>query len=622
MMDRNFKIIFCSFYTLLTICSSAQEVITGLENNVIVKEFYDHKGHLKKSVAADTLALPFIDDFSNSWVVPDQKLWTDRFVFINNSYPIFPPSAGVATFDALDQDGSIYPHSSEFPFQADFLTSRPINLELAPSDSIYLSFFYQPGGKGEHPELNDSLFLDFFSLNSGEWNNIWSMQGDAAQNDFKMVLIRIDQPEYLGKGFRFRFRNHASLFQGDQTADLKSNCDHWNIDYVKIDKNRSSKDSVLRDVAFIDPMLSLLKDYETVPWSHAGAAHSTQRRPYIQTLIMNNDSISRNIKTSLEIKNLNTQNITRTPVTSNDILSGDSIHFLFSYDHPFNFGVGDSGIFRITAILGTDAFDYKPNDTLVYTQVFADYYALDDGSSEAGYGLRGDGTKNASVAVRFNSYVADSLRAVDVYFNETFESLNLDYYFYLNVWTDNNGKPGNLITNQAGMRPAYSDSLNKFVRYYLNEPVKVSGIFYVGWQKTVDKLENIGFDVNRINNSRNFYTDNGEWKNSAFAGSLMIRPVLGKKTVTGVSPINEIKDSIIMVFPNPADRYLEIPYISIHSGDEMELQILDVTGRQILSICPAKYQLLTEDLSPGYYLIRILNHSKRIILTSKVVIYH
>jgi len=327
-------------------------------------------------------------------------------------------------------------------------------------------------------------------------------------------MIRIVDPQYLQKGFRFRFRNYASLFQNDQIADTRSNCDTWNIDYIILDKNRSINDTVLRDVTFIDPLHSFLKNFESIPWTHLEAAKNTEIRPYFQAIIMNHDSISRNIKTSLEIKDINSGNKIKTGVTSNDLQSGDSVNFKFSFVYPFNFGAGNFGAFEVKAILGTDVFDKKLNDTLKYLQYFYDYYSMDDGSSEAGYGLRGDGTRNASVAVQYKSFISDSLRAVDMYFNQTLESLNLNYFFYLNVWSDNNGKPGNLLVNQIGMRPAYSDSLNKFVRYYLDNPVEINGIFYVGWQKTIDKLENIGFDKNRINNSKIFYTDNGIWKNS------------------------------------------------------------------------------------------------------------
>lgn len=616
-MARSFKISFFLILVFFNYFCYSQEVLTELENNPEVHNYYELNNFSRKAGGTDTLTLPFIDDFSDSYVIPNQNLWSDRFAYINNTYAVFPVSAGVATLDALNNNGSIYSNAGTLPFQADYLTSKPIDLTGVPSDSVYLSFFYQSGGLGEYPEPEDSLLLDFYIPSTSTWENIWAIPGDSSDKKFRRIMIPVTNQNYLQKGFRFRFRNYASLFKNDQVADLRSNCDHWNIDYVRLDKNRSFSDTVLRDVTFVDPMSSLLKEYETVPWTHTEAAHSTQRRPYIQTVIINHDSISRNIKTSLEIKNLKTGFITRTPVTSNDLASGDSVHFLFSYDHPFNFGAGDSGIFEIKAILGTDAFDNKKNDTMIHLQSFADYYALDDGSSEAGYGLRGDGTKNSSVAVRFNSFVKDSLRAVDIYFNHTFESLNLNYYFYLNVWSDNNGKPGNLLVNQFGMRPSYTDSLNKFVRYYIDKPVEVSGLFYIGWQKTIDKLENIGFDKNRINNSRIFYSENGEWKNSLFRGSLMIRPVLSKKSIVGFDPIIS-SEKILQVFPNPADNYI---FINPGTGlKDISAFLFDLTGRLVRSCDRVDDYIYTGDIKEGIYILKVIKYPEGLSYTDKVII--
>ncbi|MGV2480783.1 UNVERIFIED_CONTAM: hypothetical protein IGO34_28745, partial [Salmonella enterica subsp. enterica serovar Weltevreden] len=90
-------------------------------------------------------------------------------VYINHTSPIAPLSIGVATFDGLNKKG--YPYNLTAPVSssalADKLTSRPINLKskrgvaYQPSDSIYISFYYQAEGRGDSPEPNDSLSLDF-----------------------------------------------------------------------------------------------------------------------------------------------------------------------------------------------------------------------------------------------------------------------------------------------------------------------------------------------------------------------------------------------------------------------------------------------------------------------------
>ena len=192
---------------------SAQEILTVPDNNAIVQKYYKEHPYQKKSGSADTISLPFFDDFSDSHVIPKSTHWTDRDVFINNSYAIFPVSAGVATFDAIDYKGALYSNASTTPFQADYLSSKPLNLAFNPSDSIYLSFYFQPKGNGEMPETTDSLLLDFYSVTSHSWRNIWKVPGDTTIKKFRRVMIRIVDQQYLQKGFRFRFRNIASLFQ-------------------------------------------------------------------------------------------------------------------------------------------------------------------------------------------------------------------------------------------------------------------------------------------------------------------------------------------------------------------------------------------------------------------------
>ena len=86
----------------------------------------------------------------------------------------------------------------------------------------------------------------------------------------------------------------------------------------------------------------------------------------------------------------------------------------FDYFYPFNVNRGKTAIVSIKASLRTDDIDPKVNDTVFYDQVFKDYYSYDDGTPEAGYGLRGQGTKNSSVAMKYFSYKEDRIGGVDI----------------------------------------------------------------------------------------------------------------------------------------------------------------------------------------------------------------
>ncbi len=151
----------------------AQERLTGLPSNRVVQQAYialKNKPVFKAAGKRALLALPFFENFRNSRIYPDARQWVDQSVFVNNSFCYLPPDQGVATFDALDSTGNIYPDAKTVPFIADRLTSQPLRMDsvflplaqkLSPADSVYLSFYYQPQGMGDAPEEGDSLVLAF-----------------------------------------------------------------------------------------------------------------------------------------------------------------------------------------------------------------------------------------------------------------------------------------------------------------------------------------------------------------------------------------------------------------------------------------------------------------------------
>ena len=626
-MRKISNIIFFSLSITCTLTLSSQEIVTGLKDNPVAYQYYTEEKIIKKNaLVSDTLELPFIDDFSDSEVEPKQTLWADNHAFINKTYATYPPTVGVATLDALDFDGSHYPEAGPNPYQADYLTSQPLNLDFLLSDSIYLSFYYQPGGLAEPPETRDSLILDFYSVDNLSWNKIWSVPGIGASGSFKRVMIRIDKPEYLKKGFQFRFRNYASQLANTGRADMRVNADHWHIDYVRIDKNRFATDTILRDVSFSEPVKSLLKEYSSLPWPHFKDAYNTQRAAFVDVVFQNHDSIPRNVGTYLEIRDLiNSKPVYKISPLKNDLPSGDSIHYKYSYNYLFNFDAPDLGVFEIKTILQTDLFDYKANDTLRHIQEFYDFYALDDGTAEASYGMRGSGTKDASSALKFFSYTGDSLRAVDIYFVQALDSVNLDYYFYLNVWSDNGGKPGTKLVNQIGMRPEYTDKLNKFVRYNLDTPVYLKGAFYIGFTQTVEYLLNVGLDLNTGNKLKIFNNaDNGIWKTTEVLppSTPMMRPVFRQKAnpVSVTSPTSPQ----INAFPNPADNIIRISFNSAFpESDNIWIEISDISGRVVKKLL-AEHQtdIETGDLPEGLYFLRISNAFSGQTISSKIIINH
>lgn len=159
-------------FLLIALPLRSQEVLTGLSENPVIKHYLKQNPDLKSSIIEqpEPILLPFIETFKKTSVFPDQEKWMDRQVFINNDFALFPPTWNVATFDAIDQFGNLYPDANPILFRADALTSRPIRLDsvfspqpkaLSPADSVYLSFYFQPQGRANDPQPRDSLVLEF-----------------------------------------------------------------------------------------------------------------------------------------------------------------------------------------------------------------------------------------------------------------------------------------------------------------------------------------------------------------------------------------------------------------------------------------------------------------------------
>ncbi len=213
--------IFCS------IAAFSQEKLVPLQSNPA----YSTVEQPTYTAAKKALSLPFIDDFSTTNVHPDEKLWLDNYVYINNTLANNPPTMGVATFDGLNQEGkpwspaNIGDQDTRASQPCDTLTSQAIDLLSANNpENLYLSFYYQPGGNATRPEMKDSLFIQAKTEND-EWEVIWSIEG-LPNRDFKSVVIHLgDSAQYIHDNFQFRFIANATPTGYN---------DFWHIDYVEL----------------------------------------------------------------------------------------------------------------------------------------------------------------------------------------------------------------------------------------------------------------------------------------------------------------------------------------------------------------------------------------------------
>jgi hypothetical protein len=556
----------------------------------------------------DTLELPFFEDFSKPGGLPNPEFWTDRLAYVNNTYTRDPVTFGVATMDAMDASGNLN-GTSRLPFESDFLTSNPINLDYPGRQDIWLSFFYGRWGLGDPPEENDSLVVEFLEPDSSRWITVWSTPGFTSsvpepEDTFRQVFIPVNEDRFLKKGFRFRFKNYASMGGGAGSEDKQSNADHWNIDYIYLDKARSSNVTALNDVSMISSIESLLKSYESIPWRHFPRAYLTELKPSIGIAYRNNDTTLRNVTRILKITDLKYQETDSTNGGAANVAPGRLNTFLFPYNYPFIFYEADSTVFEIKSYLVTEELDYKQNDTVVRYQKFYNYYAYDDGSAENGYGLRGEGTASASIACQFKTFKTDTLRAVNIYFNRTVGDYSQDY-FYLAVWDHDQdlNAPGELLHTMSGVKPEYLGELNRFKTYYLDTTIVVSDRFYVGWIKTTERMLNVGWDAWNNNRDKVFYNLGQGWVNTKFNGSLMIRPLMGKELSwpATVKPVSQIS---LRVYPNPATERVHLDFPPGEDPREWTVEIFNLQGQRVCLSQTGQSSLDIGNLPEGLYILR------------------
>ena len=142
------------------------------------------------SSSNNILELPIFEDFSTYTGRPDTTIWDSLGgAQVVRGVAYHPPSLGVAMFDGLDEFGRPYEFIGGFPKGAtDYLESKPINLSIFfGGDSLYLSFYWQQGGRGEGPEFSDrdSLVLEFWNGTDSTWDYVW---GRIARTEDSLLM--------------------------------------------------------------------------------------------------------------------------------------------------------------------------------------------------------------------------------------------------------------------------------------------------------------------------------------------------------------------------------------------------------------------------------------------------
>lgn len=626
------KFLFTALVSLLVSTVYSQgPVITGLNGNPILKKTQNNT-HSKRQ-DPDTLTLPFIDDFTSTTIIPNTLYWMDRQIFVNSTFPVSPPSFGVATFDNLDQNGRPYQAISGFTHNhCDSLTSNPINLEYFISglnkinykiaDSIYFSFFYQTQGIGDPLDNSDSLVLKFKD-SSGMWATVWKVSGSPLSK-FKQVLIPILKTRYLTRSFQLRFINY-----GKSTGNMNQ----WHVDYVRMASNRSYQDTLVRDVAINAVPLGPLSIYETMPYDHFKVNASLHtHNEHVVKIRNNNTDQAVQVRFGYQVRNQYNQLVYDLPVTSvsrNILLNSDSTE---SFDKlKLDTFSGKKPFVNIRYITSPLALDQTPDDYLTvssnntYTKTvrFGNQLAYDDGSAEGGYGLD-YGSLPAGpgfAAIKFLASKADTLRGISIFFNRSVADISFKSFDLL-VWKSISEPPANsddndVILKRVNLATAiYLDSINEFVDIVFDTAVPLSsGYFYIGWQQNINFILNVGYDNNykyQHSGGRNpnlFYNLNGYWENvnSTITGAPMMRPIVGEpvpKNSTSVRNVLHTTAPQVAIYPNPLNGS---KILNISSDIAVtRAKVFDMNGRMLLSSSEEFIQdIHVNDLVDGVYFIEL-----------------
>lgn len=625
-------------FCLLAITGFSQEKLVELRSNQRLGAWEEAERQYQNSprAAGDTLDLPFFDDFSEPFtrinnpfdLYPSLDRWIGKTVYVNNHMSINPISQGAATFDGLDENGLAYAFGFTLPTLSDSLTSKPLNLFGA--DSVYLSFFYQAQGMGDAPEEDDLLFLEFKDT-AQTWNRVWEAEGYVLEDFlFNQVMLPVLGDEYLFSGFQFRFINYSSRAGA---------VDHWHVDYIELDKDRSVNDTSINDVSFVDQTAidyegnllnqtsSIIKEYNSMPWTHFLTDIPAFMGDSSYIVLRNNKTESFTANHTIEILDLNGGPVFLSPVAGTvvepNIICGSELNNCADPDGPIPDNLAtiididlpttptlssDSSFFQVVHQINNLTDDVPLNNKLVTKQKFYNYYAYDDGTAETGYGFLNLET-TSYVAVKYDIKKEDDLQAIQIYVNAAREEAEIPVKMM--VWGGAT-EPGEVLYESSEfVTLPYAGGVNYFSNYTLETPLPVGEtILWVGWKQeaTEEGIFSVGLDKRTDNSDKLFYNLGTTWNQSSIPGSIMVRPVFGQ-AFDWVYGINEYQRNALSVYPNPTTGELFLEEKTPGEFRNADMVLLDLAGRNVFYQSGYNQSLNVSGLKAGTYVLRVTKKS-------------
>jgi hypothetical protein len=547
-----------------------------------------------------TASIPFWDDFSKG-IQPSK--WIAKGASYTETIGNKAPSLGMALFNGVDELGRAYSLQEKDQGESDYLTSVPLDLsgiDASQKASLFLSFYWQAGGKAEVPDSNDRLTLQILTP-AGTWLTVWEKRGGETldRTRFAQEIIAI-QPEWQHVNFQFRFFSN-----GRQSGPF----DSWLLDYVYLNSRRTVTDLSYPDRALTLPTTVRLGEYAAYPWEllqkHQKGNWSTAKSEFqnlenrfkameysvtlrdssgTNVLPINSTTPFNPVPNALERRAIVSRTFTEIPLPSKpgDVFFETS---LITGDGP------------LTSINGADTtryaqVDFRDNDRVRTRFSLRDYFAYDQGQADYTAGIN---QRSGQLAVAYKTPEPVFLTGISIDFNN---ARQVDQVLDLVIWSALDKKP---LYTQEVVIPAKTTGQN--IQFFsLKETVPVSGTFYVGFTQFTNDFLQVGLDKTQNFGDRIYYNVGGGWvQNKDVTGALLIRPHV---SLSGKSGGNLIPENTFKVYPNPAIEEVRV------EGKFTYLQVLDSYGREITlpRMAGNTGEVLNfRDQHPGLYLIQVVH---------------
>lgn len=550
---------------------------------------------------------PFFDDFSTGGQNINPNLW---FLSGNHKEPnksrfagILPPSIGVLTFDGLDATGTPY-QTTFVSGEADVLESHYLNLSnITANDSVILSFYLQPQGAGEKPEVTDS-FCVYFRANTGNYVKVYGRAGSTV-SPFQKIMIPVGNPSFFHTKFQIKMKSIGALY---------GHLDNWQVDYIYMGAQRSIIDSTHNDVAFSAVEGVPFGTYTAIPYQQFTGKSLMQ--PF--TAVVNN---LKNSFASPDIDALITDPVGNTVFSAgNHLVNSPLITASTEFHQPFNPFTDQilnayTSSYLLKLSLPADIDGVSGNNKYYQKMRVDSVFAYDDGEADGSYGIQ-DAPKG--FGQKFTVSSTDSIIAVWICFaprlnGNSNQTLYMDDYpFRLTIWDA--PQPNSIQYQQIiGARVTYGDSLNYFHRYTFSHPISVSGDIWVGVEQIDYWPIGVGFDSHYDNRTQINWDSVGNWVQSQVKGTLMIRPEFqniqyNALPATAISP-NISENEYISTYPNPLinnQLQIQLP----ENTQDYEIIISDMQGKRCFTSSfhsPDNQSLMLEmpeELGNGMYLVQ------------------